>query len=66
MLNPGEQILQIIKKHSGENLPHEIISRNSNLILEGQTESSIYYILSGAVRAVYTTDNEEHSIRFGY
>jgi CRP/FNR family transcriptional regulator, anaerobic regulatory protein len=66
VLNPGEQILQIIKKHSGINLPHEIISRNSNLILEGQTESSIYYILSGAVRAVYTTDNEEHSIRFGY
>lgn len=66
MLNPGEKILQIIKKHRGEELPSEIILRNSNLIYEGQIESSVYYILSGAVRAVYISDSEEHSIRFGY
>lgn len=66
MSNPGEQILQIIKKYSGEDLPTEIISRNSYLITEGQIESSVYYILSGAVRAVYQSELQEHCIRFGY
>lgn len=36
------------------------------LTREGQIEHNIYFIESGAVRATYLTEVEEHTIRFGY
>jgi len=40
--------------------------RNEYLIRAGDVESNIYWVDSGAIRAVYVTAEEEHSIRFGY
>lgn len=42
------------------------VDRNDYLTREGQIESYIYYIDSGAVRVIYQTELEEHTIRFGY
>lgn len=42
------------------------ISRNEYLIKEGQIEHYIYWIKSGAVRIIYLTELEEHTIRLGY
>ena len=43
-----------------------IIDRGEFLIRQGEVESHIYYIHSGAIHAFYVSDHEEHTIRFGY
>ncbi len=45
----------------------EIVYPKGAMILrEGETEDHIYYIVSGAVRAIYRSAFEEQTIRFGY
>lgn len=41
-------------------------SRNDFLISAGEVEKNIYFVKSGAVRVIYQTEFEEHTIRFGY
>lgn len=41
-------------------------SRGDYLTREGETETSLYYIESGAVRAFYLSEHEESVIRLGY
>jgi CRP-like cAMP-binding protein len=43
-----------------------LLSRGAFLTTEGQTEKYLYYIEKGAVRIIYLTNHEEHTVRFGY
>lgn len=36
------------------------------LAVEGSTKNDLFYILDGAVRAIYVSEEEEFTIRFGY
>lgn len=42
------------------------LKRHDYLTRAGEIERHIYWVKSGALRAIYMTSNEEHSIRFGY
>tara|TARA_B110000211_G_C14079389_1_gene553744 strand:+ start:574 stop:1113 length:540 start_codon:yes stop_codon:yes gene_type:complete len=47
--------------------PEEVIyKRNEYLSVEGGVENYLYLVLSGAVRAIYVSKEEEFTIRFGY
>jgi len=43
-----------------------VLKRNAFLIEKGQTEQYLYFILDGAVRVSYESENQEHCIRLGY
>ncbi|MEX1188607.1 MAG: Crp/Fnr family transcriptional regulator [Bacteroidia bacterium] len=62
----GEKIIQAIENISGFQLQTETASKNTFLLHQGEVEKYIYYISSGAVKAVYQSNEEEHTIRFGY
>lgn len=42
------------------------LERNDYLIREGEIEKYIYFVQEGALRAYLITEEEEHTIRFGY
>ena len=42
------------------------LDRNQYLISEGETETALYFIISGSLRIFMLDENEEHTIRFGY
>jgi len=42
------------------------VKRHEYLTREGDIERHLYFVESGALRAIYLTAEEEHSIRFGY
>ena len=42
------------------------LERNEYLIREGEVEKYIYFVTSGALRAILLKEDEEHTIRFGY
>jgi CRP-like cAMP-binding protein len=47
--------------------PEEVVyKRNEYLSTEGSIENYLYLIVSGAVRAIYASKEEEFTIRFGY
>lgn len=42
------------------------LERNEFLITPGQVEQNAYLVKSGALRVIYLSTHEEHTIRFGY
>lgn len=42
------------------------LTKGEFLIRENETETHLYFIEQGAVRAFYQSEHEEHTIRFGY
>ena len=55
----------LIQKMAAES-PLLELSRNDYLIRAGMIEHHLYFIESGAVRVIYQTEIEEHTIRLGY
>lgn len=47
-------------------LETKTIERNDYLMVPGNIENALYYILEGSVRIFMIEENEEHTIRFGY
>lgn len=41
-------------------------NKKEYLSVEGSVKNDLYYILDGAVRAIYVSEDEEFTIRFGY
>ncbi len=42
------------------------LNKGDFLIREGEIETHLYYIQSGAVRAFYQSEHQDYTIRFGY
>ncbi len=42
------------------------LNRNDYLKMEGETNTNLYFILSGSLRLFVADDHEEHTIRLGY
>lgn len=51
-----------------QNLWHKSVTlkRNEYLKVSGATDTNLYYILSGSLKAYILSDYEEHIVRFGY
>jgi len=44
----------------------QVYAKGGMIIREGDVEEHVYYIVTGAVRAIYLSEFEEQTIRFGY
>ncbi len=65
-MTPAEKITKdLILAMSGQGKTLDV-ERNEFIIQAGTIERHIYWIESGAVRAFYLTELEEHTIRLGY
>jgi CRP-like cAMP-binding protein len=64
-MNPDPFIRSLLR-FGGDAITATTISRNEFLTKAGQVEKHIYWVDSGALRVVYLTAEEEHTIRFGY
>ena len=51
-----------------EELPHKRLDlkRGAYLVMEGQTDQNIYFVVEGAFCMTWSTAEEEHVIRLGY
>jgi CRP/FNR family transcriptional regulator, anaerobic regulatory protein len=58
--------IQALHKHLLENSKLRTIKKGDFLIRAGEVEKHLYYIEDGAVMAIYSTDDEDLTIRFGY
>lgn len=67
MANTGiaEFIRDLLADREGE-IYMKALKRNEYLTRAGEIEKHIYWVESGALRAIYLSADEEHSIRFGY
>ena len=43
-----------------------VLKRNDFLLMEGQTDTHLYFVKNGTLRVFMTDDGIEHTIRFGY
>lgn len=64
-MNALQKLLQELES---ESVPWEerSFNRNEMLIQPGMVENNIYIIMSGAIRAFYVSEFEEHTIRLAY
>lgn len=64
-MNPVQFLIQEIESNG---LWEEdcLVKRNEYLTVQGSTDSRLFYVRSGCVRAFLQTEYEEHTIRFGY
>lgn len=62
----NEHILTQLTQSNDASIFSKTISKGDFLIKEGEIEKNIYFIESGAVRAFYLSEFDEHIIRFGY
>jgi len=59
------ELIQSIDKASLWSAPFHLY-RNEFLIQEGQAETHLYWVLDGSLRMYVESEEEEHTIRFGY
>jgi CRP-like cAMP-binding protein len=64
-MNPMERLKKEIDERKLWAMDIEL-KRNDSLIREGMRERYIYYVLQGSLRVVVCSEQEEHTIRFGY
>jgi CRP-like cAMP-binding protein len=64
-MNPLEELQSRIE---AANLWEEeiILERNQYLKVQGSTDTNIYHVLDGSLRAYVVDEEEEHTIRFAY
>lgn len=58
--------IRALLQFGGERIRSRTIARNEFLTKAGQVEKHIYWVDDGALRVIYLTAEEEHTIRFGY
>ncbi|GJM33306.1 MAG: Crp/Fnr family transcriptional regulator [Saprospiraceae bacterium] len=59
-------LLSALKSASAVNITQKVVKKNEYLLRPGMVERNIYLVESGALRIVYLTEFEEHTIRLGY
>ncbi len=59
-------LIEELREGEYQKLTSKKIVRNEFLIQPGSIENHLYFIESGAFRAFYLSEFEEHTIRFGY
>jgi CRP-like cAMP-binding protein len=64
-MNP-QQFIEAFFAWSKQEHGLTVFNKNQYLSEEGDTNAPLYFIHSGAVRAIYVSANEEFTIRFGY
>lgn len=64
-MNPLENLLQQIEEQ--ELWEQELeLSRNEYLKVSGSTDTQVYFVTAGSLRAFVVDEEEEHTIRFAY
>jgi len=61
-----KRFLDLLLKERGNKVKKVKLKRYQYLTRAGEIEKHLYVVESGALRAIYLTAEEEHSIRFGY
>ena len=56
------ELIHYFKEHAIE----RVFAKDELLLKEGQTESHLYWVESGAIRVFWLSEHEEVNIRFGY
>lgn len=64
--NQAAYFFKLYESFYGSSLKTQEFSRNEFLCREGAVEYNLYFVLEGAVRAYYISEEEELTIRFGY
>ncbi|HKK80348.1 MAG TPA: Crp/Fnr family transcriptional regulator [Phaeodactylibacter sp.] len=63
--SPIDQLHDLITNHHAW-AATQTLPRNAMLKTEGSVDTNIYYIESGSIRIFLYSEEEEHTIRFGY
>lgn len=64
-MSPIDRLHELINTHNAWE-DTQTLERNAMLKTEGSVDTNIYYIESGSIRIFLYSEEEEHTIRFGY
>ncbi len=65
-MDPALQLIQEVEQTLVAKAKLLVFERNDFILQAGAVEHNFYWIESGAIRAFYLTELEEHTIRLGY